>query len=124
MAVATAVSPVAEVCRSAKRAARELARADSELKDAGLERIAEALEDRVQEILEANERDMQAGVEAEVGEALLIRLQLAGPNGKVLTDVPGNPRPTSGSWNQGAYQAGSTSSGAPPPPTNLTLVVH
>jgi glutamate-5-semialdehyde dehydrogenase len=76
MAVATAVSPVAEVCRSAKRAARELARADSELKDAGLERIAEALEDRVQEILEANERDMQAGVEAEVGEALLDRLRL------------------------------------------------
>jgi glutamate-5-semialdehyde dehydrogenase len=76
MAVATAVSPVAEVCRSAKRAARELARADSELKDAGLERIAEALEDRVEEILEANERDMQAGVDAEVGEALLDRLRL------------------------------------------------
>jgi hypothetical protein len=39
-------------------------------------------------------------------------------------DRAGNPRPTSGSWNQGAYQGGSTSSGAPAPPTNLTVVVH
>jgi len=40
-------------------------------------------------------------------------------------DRAGNPRPASGSWNQGAYQGGSTSgSTAPTPPTNLTVVVH
>ena len=39
-------------------------------------------------------------------------------------DRAGNPRPTSGPWHQGAYQGGSTSSGAPAPPTNLTVVLH
>jgi hypothetical protein len=39
-------------------------------------------------------------------------------------DRAGSPRPTSGSWNQGAYQAGSTSGSAPTPPTNLSVVVH
>jgi len=74
--VATVVSSVAEICRSAKRAARELARADSSVKDAALEAIAAALESRVEEILEANERDMQAGIEAGLGDALLDRLRL------------------------------------------------
>ncbi|TMK25895.1 MAG: glutamate-5-semialdehyde dehydrogenase [Actinobacteria bacterium] len=74
--MATVVSSVAEICRSAKRAARELARADSSVKDAALEAIAAALESRVEEILEANERDMQAGIEAGLGDALLDRLRL------------------------------------------------
>jgi glutamate-5-semialdehyde dehydrogenase len=74
--MATATSPVADVCRSAKRAARELARADTGVKDAALEAIAAALEDRTAEILEANERDMRAGREAEIGDALLDRLRL------------------------------------------------
>jgi glutamate-5-semialdehyde dehydrogenase len=68
--------PVADICRAAKRASRELSRADSAVKDVALEAIAAALEDRVGEILEANERDMQAGREAELGDALLDRLRL------------------------------------------------
>ncbi|HWX95402.1 MAG TPA: glutamate-5-semialdehyde dehydrogenase [Solirubrobacteraceae bacterium] len=74
--MATVISPVADVCRAAKRASRELARVDAAVKDAALEAIAAALEDRVEEILEANERDMQAGVEAAIGDALLDRLRL------------------------------------------------
>ena len=76
MAVATVISPVADICRAAKRAARELARVDAGVKDAALEAIAAALESRVEEILEANERDMQAGIEAGLGDALLDRLRL------------------------------------------------
>jgi glutamate-5-semialdehyde dehydrogenase len=74
--MATVISPVADVCRSAKRAARVLARADSAVKDAALEAIAGALQTRVPEILEANERDMQAGRDGQIGEALLDRLRL------------------------------------------------
>jgi glutamate-5-semialdehyde dehydrogenase len=74
--VATVISPVADVCVGAKRAARELARVDSAVKDAALEAIAAALEQRMDEIIEANERDMQAGREAELGDALLDRLRL------------------------------------------------
>jgi glutamate-5-semialdehyde dehydrogenase len=75
-AMATVISPVADICRSAKRAAGELARTDSAVKDAGLHAMAAALSARSEEILEANERDMQAGHEAEIGEALLDRLRL------------------------------------------------
>jgi glutamate-5-semialdehyde dehydrogenase len=74
--MATVISPVADVCRSAKRAARVLACTDSAVKDAALEAIAAALEARVPEILEANERDMQAGRDGQIGEALLDRLRL------------------------------------------------
>ncbi len=74
--MATVISPVADICSWAKRAARELARTDSALKDAALEAIAAELELRTQEILEANERDMQAGRDERIGEALLDRLRL------------------------------------------------
>jgi glutamate-5-semialdehyde dehydrogenase len=74
--MATVISPVAEVCRSAKRAAGALAQIDTSVKDAALDAIADALQARVQEILAANARDMQAGVEADIGEALLDRLRL------------------------------------------------
>jgi glutamate-5-semialdehyde dehydrogenase len=76
MSMATVVSPVADICRSAKRAARELARIDTATKDAALLAMAAALQTRVQEILEANERDMRAGREADLGDALLDRLRL------------------------------------------------
>jgi glutamate-5-semialdehyde dehydrogenase len=72
----TVISPVADICRSAKRAAKALARADTATKNAALEGIAAALGERAEEILEANARDMQAGREAELGEALLDRLLL------------------------------------------------
>jgi glutamate-5-semialdehyde dehydrogenase len=74
--MATVASSVAELCTSAKRASRLLARVDSEVKNAALESIATALEDRLEEILAANERDMQLGREDEIGEALLDRLRL------------------------------------------------
>ncbi len=69
-------SPVEDVCGRAKRAAAGLGRADSERKDAALELIAEALIARTDEILEANEQDMQAGREAQLSDALLDRLAL------------------------------------------------
>ncbi|HEY2571500.1 MAG TPA: aldehyde dehydrogenase family protein, partial [Solirubrobacteraceae bacterium] len=77
--MATAVSSVADICRSAKAASRTLAGLDSRVKDAALEAIAVALQERVQEILQANERDMHAGGENGIGEALLDRLRLDEP---------------------------------------------
>ena len=74
--MATVISQVADICRTARRAAGELARTDSAVKDAALGAIAAALEERSSEILEANERDMQAGREDGIGEALLDRLRL------------------------------------------------
>ncbi len=74
--MATVISSVADICHMAKRAARELARVDTATKDAALGEIAAALEKRTEEIIEANERDMQAGREAEIGDALLDRLRL------------------------------------------------
>jgi glutamate-5-semialdehyde dehydrogenase len=76
MAMATVLSPVADICRLAKRASRELARIDTATKDAALAAIAAALDERVEEVLEANERDMRAGRQAELGDALLDRLRL------------------------------------------------
>ncbi len=74
--MATVISSVADVCRAAKRAARVLARTDTAAKDAALEAIAAALQARMDEILTANERDMDAAREAEIGDALLDRLRL------------------------------------------------
>ncbi len=74
--MATAVSSVAEVCRAAKNAARGLARSDTAVKDAALEAIATALQERMAEILAANELDMRSARDAEIGDALLDRLRL------------------------------------------------
>ena len=74
--MATTTASVAEICLAAQRAARRLARIDGETKDAALHAIAEALLARTPEILQANERDMQDGREADIGDALLDRLRL------------------------------------------------
>jgi glutamate-5-semialdehyde dehydrogenase len=76
--MATAVSQVAQIAGAAKRAARTLAQADTALKNAALEGIADALEEGAEEILEANESDMQLAREAGLGAALLDRLRLDG----------------------------------------------
>jgi glutamate-5-semialdehyde dehydrogenase len=76
MPMATATSSVADVCRAAKRASRALAQIDTAVKDAALEAIAQQLTARVEEILAANERDMQLAREAAIGDALLDRLFL------------------------------------------------
>ncbi len=74
--MATITTSVADICAQAKRAAKVLARVDTATKNAALEGIAAALEERAEEILEANARDMQAGREADLSEALLDRLLL------------------------------------------------
>src|SRR2546425_1770884 len=76
--MATVTAPVTDVCRAAKRAARTLAQVESSVKDAALESIAASLLARTDEILAANERDMQLAREADIGEALLDRLWLDG----------------------------------------------
>ncbi len=67
---------MSDICRAAKRAARELAQVDTARKDAALTAIAQALIARTEEILQANARDMESGREAGLGEALLDRLAL------------------------------------------------
>jgi len=72
----TTVSSVADICRSARRAARELAQIDTARKDAALTAIAQALTARTEEILTANARDMESGSESGLSDALLDRLAL------------------------------------------------
>ena len=74
MAVAT--RSVSDICRIAKAAARELAQVDSATKDRALLAIADALEARTGEILEANARDLEAGRESGLSSALMDRLAL------------------------------------------------
>ncbi|HEX6117378.1 MAG TPA: glutamate-5-semialdehyde dehydrogenase [Solirubrobacterales bacterium] len=74
MAIAT--RSTLEVCESAKRASHLLATADSATKDAALERAAELLAERTDEILEANAADVEAGAGAGLDAALLDRLTL------------------------------------------------
>jgi len=74
--VATTAASVAEICAGAKRASRQLARLDTVTKNAALAAMADALEERVDEILEANARDMEAGREASLDASLLDRLLL------------------------------------------------
>jgi glutamate-5-semialdehyde dehydrogenase len=75
-AVSSPVTSVSEICRAAKRASRILARTDTAVKDAALEAIASALEVRLDEILAANERDMELAHLAGIDAALLDRLRL------------------------------------------------
>ncbi len=74
--MATTVSSVADVCARARAASKQLASADTVTKDAALAAIAAALRARSQEILSANERDLRAGREENMGDALLDRLAL------------------------------------------------
>ncbi|MDX6669965.1 MAG: glutamate-5-semialdehyde dehydrogenase, partial [Solirubrobacteraceae bacterium] len=72
----TATQFVAAVCAAARRASRHLARLDTATKNRALLAIADALDARVAEVLEANARDMEAGERNDVGAALLDRLRL------------------------------------------------
>jgi glutamate-5-semialdehyde dehydrogenase len=74
--MATTAQSVAEVCAGARRAARSLAQLDPTTKNAALLAMADALERRSAEILEANARDMEAGTEAGLHSGLLDRLEL------------------------------------------------
>jgi glutamate-5-semialdehyde dehydrogenase len=77
MAIETRQS-VAELCLAARDAARVLAQADAALKDRALHALADALEARTPEILEANARDLEAGRESGLPDALMDRLALDG----------------------------------------------
>ena len=74
--MAVTATSVAETCAAAKRAARTLASLPSDVKDAALESIADELIERTPEILEANARDLEAGRETGLTDALMDRLAL------------------------------------------------
>jgi glutamate-5-semialdehyde dehydrogenase len=74
--MAVTAQSVAELCRLARDASRALATLHSDTKNAALHAIADALEARTPEILEANARDMEAGRENGLSAALLDRLAL------------------------------------------------
>ena len=74
--MATAAATVADTCLAAREASLALATLDTATKNAALQAIASALEDRALEILGANERDMQAGVDDDLSASLMDRLKL------------------------------------------------
>src|SRR4051812_50193853 len=94
--MATVVASVTDLCLAAKAAARPLAATPSAVKDAALRAIAGALEARVDEILEANARDLEAGRGARLSAALM-----------------GRPAPTA---ERGRGKGGGAPGLAPPPP--------
>jgi len=67
---------VAQLCAEVKTAAPSLARAPREIKDAALQALAESLEARSAELIEANALDLAAGEAAGLSAALLDRLLL------------------------------------------------
>ncbi|MGZ6573967.1 MAG: glutamate-5-semialdehyde dehydrogenase [Solirubrobacteraceae bacterium] len=77
---------VAELCLAARDASRALAALPTGVKDAALHAIAEALEARTPEILEANARDMEAGRATGLDAALLDRLALDEGRVKAMAD--------------------------------------
>ena len=77
------VASVTDRCPAASAASRRLAMLPTAEKDAALLAIADALEARTVEIIEANARDLEAGREAGLSDALLDRL---------LLDPSGSPR--------------------------------
>ena len=74
--MAATAQSVADLCRSAKRATRALAALRTTDKDAALLALADALEARTTEIVEANARDLEAGRESGLSAALMDRLAL------------------------------------------------
>jgi glutamate-5-semialdehyde dehydrogenase len=71
------ITSVPETCAAAKRAARALAAAPSEAKDAALEATAQLLDKRADEVLEANAADLADERAAGLGAALRDRLALS-----------------------------------------------
>ena len=74
--MATTARSVSDVCASAKRASHELARAGAERRNAALERIAELLRERSDDVLEANAEDLADERAAGLTPALQDRLTL------------------------------------------------
>src|SRR6478752_3176391 len=74
--MAVTETTVAASCAAAKKAARQLATASTEAKNAALEATARLLEERSAEILEANAGDLADERAAGLTEALRDRLRL------------------------------------------------
>ena len=74
--MATRTQSVQEICAQAKRAAHRLAALDTATKDAALSAIADAIEARAEEILEANQADSEDGRAAQLDAAFLDKLAL------------------------------------------------
>ena len=76
--MATTTRSVAEICAEARAASRGLAGLDAASRDGALEAMAAALEERSAEVVEANDRDMRAAADANLGAAFLDKLKLTG----------------------------------------------
>ena len=83
---AIATTGVAEACERAKRASRELATASTATKDAALERLAELLAERTDEVLEANAADLADERAAGLTDALRDRLTLTAERVAAMAD--------------------------------------
>lgn len=67
---------VQDICLDAKAASRELALLDTATKDSALNAIADALDQHAAQIVDANAKDLEAGREAGLEDALMDRLML------------------------------------------------
>jgi glutamate-5-semialdehyde dehydrogenase len=84
--MATRVRSVEELCAQAKEASRRLATLDAATKDAALRAIAHELEARVDEIIEANAGDLEAGRAAGLSDVLIDRLTLDAERVQAMAD--------------------------------------
>jgi len=73
----TTASELQAIGAAARQAARQLARASTDVKNRALSNIADALLEREAEILRANQHDIQGGREAGLSDAVLDRLLLS-----------------------------------------------
>jgi glutamate-5-semialdehyde dehydrogenase len=74
--MATSVASVRDVCLAARAASRELSVSAGAVRDAALEAMAVALEQRAEQILAANRLDLEQGAEDELSASLIDRLTL------------------------------------------------
>jgi glutamate-5-semialdehyde dehydrogenase len=74
--MASTVTSIADVCGAARRASRTLATLDSDVRDGALQAIAAALIESSDTILDANGRDLEAGADRGLSDALMDRLAL------------------------------------------------
>jgi glutamate-5-semialdehyde dehydrogenase len=84
--MAVQAKTVADACAHAKEASRVLATLDGATKDAALRAVAHELESRVDEVLEANAGDLEAGRAAGLSDALLDRLALDEDRVRAMAD--------------------------------------
>jgi glutamate-5-semialdehyde dehydrogenase len=74
--MAVQAQSVSQICEQAKRASQKLAAIDAATREAALRAVADQLEARSAEVLEANALDLEAGRAANLDAALIDRLSL------------------------------------------------